>query len=132
VVEITETGSTIRAHGLRIVADLLYTDTRLIASRAAMEDPWKRTKIEQIAMLLQAALLARKKVGLKMNVPARSLDDVIGVLPSLHAPTVNHLYDREWLAVDTVVDAAAVRDLIPQLRTLGAEGIIEYELRKIV
>jgi len=132
VVEITETGSTIRAHGLRIVTDLLYTDTRLIANRAAMEDPWKRMKIEQISMLLQAALAARKKVGLKMNVAAKSLDDVIAILPSLNAPTVNHLYDREWLAVDTVVDAAVVRDLIPELRAAGAEGIIEYELRKIL
>ena len=132
VVEITETGSTIKAHGLRIVCDLLYTETRLISNRSAMADPWKRAKIEQIATLLQAALKARQKVALKMNVPASVLDDVVAILPSLHAPTVNHLFDREWLAVETVVDSNDVRDLIPRLRNVGAEGILEYELRKMV
>jgi len=132
VVEITETGSTIKAHGLRIVCDLLYTETRLISNRSAMADPWKRAKIEQIATLLQAALKARQKVALKMNVPASLLDDVVAILPSLHAPTVNHLFDREWLAVETVVDTLDVRDLIPRLRNAGAEGILEYELRKMV
>ena len=132
VVEITETGSTIKAHGLRIVCDLLYTETRLISNRSAMADPWKRAKIEQIATLLQAALKARQKVALKMNVPASALDDVVAILPILHAPTVNHLFDREWLAVETVVDTLDVRDLIPRLRNAGAEGILEYELRKMV
>lgn len=132
VVEITETGSTIKAHGLRIVCDLLYTETRLISNRNALADPWKRAKIEQIATLLQAALKARQKVALKMNVPASALDDVVAILPSLHAPTVNHLFDREWLAVETVVDSNDVRNLIPRLRNAGAEGILEYELRKMV
>ncbi len=131
-VEITETGSTIRAHGLRIVEDLLYTDTRLIANPLALQDPWKKAKIEQIALMLQAALAARHKVALKLNVQAKDLDTVVAMLPSLHAPTVSHLYDRQWLAVETVVDASAVRDLIPRLRTAGAEGILEYELRKMV
>jgi ATP phosphoribosyltransferase len=131
-VEITETGSTIRAHGLRIVEDLLYTDTRLIANPLALQDPWKKAKIEQIALMLQAALAARHKVALKLNVQAKELDAVVAMLPSLHAPTVSHLYDRQWLAVETVVDASAVRDLIPRLRTAGAEGILEYELRKMV
>ncbi|MBK1699348.1 ATP phosphoribosyltransferase [Thiococcus pfennigii] len=131
-VEITETGSTIRAHGLRIVADLLYTETRLIANPAAMDDPAKRTKIEQIATMLQAALAARHKVVLKLNVAAGDLDAVVALLPSLHAPTVSHLYDGRWLAVETVVDAQAVRDLIPRLRAAGAEGILEFELRKMV
>jgi ATP phosphoribosyltransferase len=131
-VEITETGSTIRAHGLRIVEDLLYTDTRLIANPQALQDPWKKAKIEQIALMLQAALAARHKVALKLNVQAKDLDAVVAMLPSLHAPTVSHLYDRQWLAVETVVDASAVRDLIPRLRTAGAEGILEYELRKMV
>ncbi len=131
-VEITETGSTIRAHGLRIVEDLLYTDTRLIANPLALQDPWKKAKIEQIALMLQAALAARHKVALKLNVQAKDLDAVVAMLPSLHAPTVSHLYDRQWLAVETVVDASAVRDLIPRLRTSGAEGILEYELRKMV
>jgi len=132
VVEITETGSTIRAHGLRIVADLLHTDTRLIANRAALADPWKKAKIEQIALLLQAALAARRKVALKMNVMADDLDRLVALLPSLHAPTVSHLYDRQWLAVETIVDAAAVRDLGPRRRAAGAEGILEYELRKMI
>ena len=132
VVEITETGSTIKAHGLRIVCDLLYTETRLISNSAAMADPWKRQKIEQIATLLKAALKARQKVALKMNVPADRLDDIVAMLPSLHAPTVSHLFDRQWLAVETVVDAGEVRDLVPRLMTAGAEGILEYELRKMV
>jgi ATP phosphoribosyltransferase len=132
VVEITETGSTIRAHGLRIVEDLLYTDTRLIAGTAALRDPWKRAKIDQIALMLQAALAARHKVALKLNVSAERLDAVVALLPSLQAPTVSHLYDRRWLAVETVVDAQAVRELIPRLRAAGAEGILEYELRKMV
>ncbi len=132
VVEITETGSTIRAHGLRIVCDLLHTETRLISNRAALEDPWKRQKIEQISTLLQAALAARQKVALKMNVAEENLDEVVAILPSLHAPTVNHLFGGDWLAVETVVDASDVRDLIPRLRSAGAEGILEYELRKMV
>ena len=132
VVEITETGSTIRAHGLRIVCDLLHTNTRLIANRAALEDPWKKEKIDQIALLLQAALAARRKVALKMNVPAERLDELVSLLPSLHAPTVSHLYDGNWLAVETVVDAEHIRDLIPRLTASGAEGILEYELKKMV
>jgi ATP phosphoribosyltransferase len=131
-VEITETGSTIRAHGLRIVEDILYTETRLIANPQAMDDPVKRAKIDQIALMLHAALVARHKVALKLNCRAGALDEVVALLPSLHAPTVSHLYDRQWLAVETVVDASAVRDLIPRLRTAGAEGILEYELRKMV
>ncbi len=132
VVEITETGSTIKAHGLRIVCDLLHTETRLIANKRALADPWKKEKIEQIALMLQAALKARQKVALKMNVPASKLDEVVAMLPSLHAPTVNHLSDREWLAVETVVDSKEVRSLIPQLKRAGAEGILEYELRKMI
>lgn len=132
VVEITETGSTIRAHGLRIVCDLLHTHTRLIANKEALKDPWKRKKIDQIALLLQASLHARHKVALSMNVPEDKLDEVVNLLPSLHAPTVNHLYEKGWLAVETVVDSDAVRELIPKLSAAGAEGILEYELRKIV
>jgi len=131
VVEITETGSTIRAHGLRIVEDLLVTETRLIANPLARQDPGKRAKIDQIALMLQAALAARHKVALKLNVRDRDLDGIVTLLPSLHAPTVSHLYDREWLAVETVVDARLVRDLVPRLRLAGAEGILEYELRKM-
>lgn len=132
IVEITETGSTIRAHGLRIVDDLLVTETRLIANRQAMQDPRRKAKIEQIALMLQAALRARHKVALKCNVPAECLTAVVELLPSLHAPTVSHLYDRQWFALETVVDAGAVRDLIPKLRAAGAEGILEYDLTKMV
>jgi len=132
VVEITETGSTIRAHGLRIVCDLLHTHTRLIASPAAMADPWKRRKIEDIALLLQASLAAHHKVALKMNAPRAKLQNITGLLPSLHAPTVSDLADTEWVALETVVDREQVRSLIPQLREEGAEGILEYELRKII
>ena len=132
VVEITETGSTIRAHGLRIVCDLLHTHTQVITNNAALEDPWKKQKIDQITLLLQASLHAHQKVALSMNVPDNKLDKVVELLPSLHAPTVNHLYDKGWFAVETVVDSSIVRDLVPKLRAAGAEGILEYELRKIV
>ena len=131
-VEITETGSTIRAHGLRIVCDLLHTTTRLIANPAALADPWKKAKIEQIALLTRAALAARHKVALKMNVPTARLDEVVQLLPSLHAPTVSPLYDRDWLALETVVDNEQVRDLLPRLIAAGAQGILEYELKKMV
>ncbi|MBT8419593.1 MAG: ATP phosphoribosyltransferase [Gammaproteobacteria bacterium] len=130
-VEITETGSTIKAHGLRIVCDLLHTHTRLIANKAAMASPWKRRKIEQIALLLQAALTARRKVALKMNVPTERLKQVVDILPSLQAPTVSHLYNQAWFAVETVVSSGEIRDLIPLLKEIGAEGILEYELRKM-
>ena len=97
-----------------------------------MQDPWKHTKIEQLALLLQASLHARHKVALSMNVPEGKLDAIVKLLPSLHAPTVNQLYEKGWLAVETVVDSDQVRELLPQLRAAGAEGILEYELRKIV
>ena len=132
VVEITETGSTIRAHGLRIVCDLLHTHTRLIASPAAMADPWKKQKIEDIALLLQASLAAHQKVALKMNAPKAKLGEITALLPSLHAPTVSDLADTDWVALETVVDRDRVRSLIPDLRKRGAEGILEYELRKII
>ena len=132
VVEITETGSTIKAHGLRIVENLLYTDTRLIANRTALEDPEKKQKIEQIALLLQAALTARQKVALKMNASKENLPGLVELLPSLHAPTISHLYEKDWLAIETIVDVKEVRDLIPLLREAGAEGILEYELKKVI
>ena len=130
-VEITETGSTIRAHGLRIVCDLLHTHTVLIANRAALADPWRKAKIDQVALLLSAALAGRNKVLLKMNVPAARIDAVAALLPSLHAPTVNHLTDPEWLAVETVVDREQVRTLIPRLKAVGAEGILELQITKM-
>ncbi|HIJ84597.1 MAG TPA: ATP phosphoribosyltransferase, partial [Magnetococcales bacterium] len=132
IVEITETGSTLRAHRLRIVEELLETRTKLIANPKAMEDPWKRGKIEQIALLLSAALDARHKVMLKMNVPAHCLDAVMAILPSLQSPTVNPLLDTAWRAVETVVDRDRVRDLIPLLKKAGAIGILEFDLKKVV
>jgi len=131
-VEITETGDTIRAHGLRIVCDLLHTHTRLISNHEALATPWKKKKIEQISLLLQASLQARKQVALKMNAPEARLEEIIALLPSLHAPTVSQLSEKGWVALETVVDDHLIRDLIPKLRECGAEGILEYDLRKII
>jgi len=131
-VEITETGSTIRAHGLRIVCDVLHTHTVLVANRDALKDDWKRRKIDSIALLLVSALAARAKALLKMNVPVARLERVVAQLPSLHAPTINRLHGDDWLAVETVVDKSAVRELLPKLKAAGAEGILEFELRKLV
>lgn len=132
IVEVTETGSTIKAHGLRIIRELLQTNTQLIANHEAWANPEKREKIEQIALLLKGALLSEKMVGLKMNVPEARLKDVVAILPSLNAPTVSHLYQSNWFAVETVVSSSVVRDLIPELLKNGAEGIIEYPLNKVV
>lgn len=131
-VEITETGSTIRAHGLRIVCDLLHTHTVIVANKDALNNPWKKQKIDNIALLLNSALLAREKVLLKMNVPASAIDAVVKELPSLHAPTINQLYGDDWLAVETVINRSEVRDIVPILKRAGAEGILEFELRKMV
>ncbi|BBO76754.1 ATP phosphoribosyltransferase [Desulfosarcina widdelii] len=132
IVEVTETGSTIKAHGLRIIHELMQTNTQLIANRKAWEDPHRRDKIEQIALLLQGALLGEKMVGIKMNVPQDKLEQVVGRLPSLNAPTIASLYQSDWFSVETVVDTGVVRDLIPELLKEGAEGIIEYPLNKII
>jgi ATP phosphoribosyltransferase len=130
-VEITETGTTIRAHGLRIVCDLLHTHTVLVANREALADPWKKAKIDQIALMLKSALAARDRVLLKMNAPVEALDEITGLLPSLHAPTVNRLTDSAWVAIETVVERREVRDLIPRLRATGAEGILELDLKNV-
>ena len=132
IVEVTETGSTIKAHGLRIIHELLQTNTKLVANHDAWANPKKRAKIEQIALLLKGALLAEKLVGIKMNVPEARLKDVVALLPSLNAPTVSPLYQSDWFAVETVVDSSVVRDLIPELLKNGAEGIIEYQLNKVI
>jgi len=132
IVEVTETGSTMRANGLRIVKELMQSNTQLIANVQAWEDPWKREKIEQIALLLQGALRAENMVGLKMNVPEDKVREVMEILPSLNSPTVSHLYQSSWLAVEVVVSKGQVRDLIPALLKRGAEGIIEYPLYKVI
>ena len=132
IVEVTETGSTIRAHGLKIIYDLMETNTRLIANKSSYEDPWKKGKIGQIILLLKGALRAENMVALKMNLPHKNMEDVISILPSLNAPTVAELYNSEWVSVETVVDARVVRDLIPELMDAGAQGIIEYSLNKVI
>ncbi len=132
IVEVTETETTIRAHGLKIIHELMQTNTRLIANHAAWKNPEKRDKIEQISLLLKGALLGDKMVGIKMNVPENRLEDVVGLLPSLNAPTVAHLHKSDWLSVESVVDGRYVRDLIPELMKKGAEGIIEYPLNKVI
>ncbi len=132
IVEITETESTIKAHGLRIIHELMQTNTQLIANHDAWKDPCKREKIEQIALLLKGSLLGEKLVGLKMNVPETKIKAIVALLPSLNAPTVAHLYQSDWFSVETVVDSGEVRRLIPKLLKAGAEGIIEYPLNKVV
>jgi ATP phosphoribosyltransferase len=132
IVEVTETGSTIRAHGLRIVCDLFESVPQLIANRDAWAVGWKREKIEQIGLLLAGALRAEAQVGLKMNVPSARLQEVIRLLPAITAPTVSNLYGTDWFAVESVAAEATVRDLIPRLLRAGAVGIIEYPLNKIV
>jgi ATP phosphoribosyltransferase len=132
IVEVTETESTIKAHGLRIIKELMQTNTQLIANHNAWEDAFKKEKIEQIALLLKGALLGEKLVGLKMNVPESKIENIISLLPSLNAPTVAPLYQSKWFSVETVVDSDVVRDLIPDLLKNGAEGIIEYPLNKVV
>jgi len=132
IVEVTETESTIRAHGLRVIHELMQSNTQLIANKAALADPWKKEKIDNIAMLLQGALRADRIVGLKMNVPHQQLDELIDVLPSVTAPTVAQLYKQDWFSVETVISEHQVRDLVPKLKKLGAEGIVEYSLNKVI
>ena len=132
IVEITETGSSLRANNLRIVETILESTTRLIANKKAWNEPWKRQKIEQIAMLLRGALAAETKVLLKLNVQKEKLAEVSSLLPALHAPTVNGLATDGWFSVESVVDEPIVRQLIPKLKAAGAEGIIELPLNKVV
>jgi ATP phosphoribosyltransferase len=132
IVEVTESGSTIRAHGLKIVWELFTSNPQIIANRAAWKDPTRREKIEQISLLLKGALTAEAKVGIKMNVPKEQLETIVSMVPSLTAPTVSPLYKTEWFAVESVISEDVVRELIPQLIKKGAVGIIEYPLNKIV
>jgi len=138
IVEVTETGTTIRAHGLKIIAELLESCPQLIANKAAWKDPWKKAKIEQIQLLLQGALSAEDKVGIKLNVPEPDLDKVVQLIPSITAPTIATLYQSaalkgvKWYSVESVIAESVVRDLIPKLIQNGAVGIIEYPLNKII
>lgn len=132
IVEVTETESTIRAHGLRIIHEMLQSNTQFIVNKEAWNDPWRREKIENIAMLLKGALKADNIVGLKMNVSNDNLENVIQMLPSMNAPTIAHLYKKEWCSVETVISEHEVRDLVPKLLRAGAEGIVEYALNKVI
>ena len=132
IVEGTETGSTLRAHGLKIIDELLSSTTRLIANHEAFQDEWKRTKIESMATLMLAALEAESKVGLKMNAPREQLEPIMNLLPAMKNPTISQLSDPEWVALEVIADESQVRDLIPQLLRAGATGIIEYPLNKVI
>jgi ATP phosphoribosyltransferase len=132
IVEVTETGSTLRANGLRIVEELMQTNTQLIANKESYQDSWKREKIEQISLLLQGALKAEGMVGLKMNVSANDLKGVIEILPSITGPTISNLFESDWFAVEVMVAEKVVRELIPKLLKRGAVGIIEYPLNKVI
>ncbi|MAW10917.1 MAG: ATP phosphoribosyltransferase [Verrucomicrobiales bacterium] len=132
IVDVTETGSSLRANKLRIVDTLMESFPQFVANKSAYEDEWKRQKIERIGMLLKAAQAARDVVGLKMNVPSADLDKLLEKLPALRNPTVSRLTDEKWVAIETVLHESVVRTLIPELKALGAEGIIEYPLNKLV
>ena len=132
IVDVTETGSSLRAAKLRIVDTLLESTPRLIANHASYNDPWKRNKIDTLVMMLKGAMAAERKVGLKMNIERKNLDKLLADLPALKTPTIAELSLAGWVAVETIIDEPAVRELIPQLKAAGAEGIIEYPLNKIV
>jgi ATP phosphoribosyltransferase len=132
IVEVTETGSSLKANNLRIIHEILRSSTRLIANKASYADPWKRAKIEDVAMLLKAALAAHGKVGLMLNVHEQNLAAIEGILPSLKSPTISKLQTEGWYAINTIVDRELVRRLIPRLKASGAEDIVEFPLNKIV
>jgi ATP phosphoribosyltransferase len=132
IVEVTETGSSLRANNLRIVTDLLQSTTRFIANEQAYEDPWKRQKIDDLVLMLQGAMAAEGKVGLMMNVRRADLPAVVKILPALQNPTISSLSDPEWVAVNTIIDEGTVRHIVPQLKATGARGIVEYPLNKII
>jgi ATP phosphoribosyltransferase len=132
IVELTETGSSLRANNLRIIETVLESSTRFIANRKAWKDKWKRQKMENLVLLLKGALAAEEKVGLKMNVPEGSLKRVMSLLSSLHSPTISQLSDTGWFALEVVINERTVRDIIPKLKAVGAEGIIEYPLNKVI
>ncbi len=132
IVELTETGSSLRANKLRILEVMLESTTRIIANKKSWKDPWKKKKIDNMTMLLQGALAAEEKVGLKMNVPQKALKEIMGILPSMHAPTISHLADPTWVSLEVILDEKEARDLIPRLKRRGASGIVEYPLNKVI
>lgn len=132
IIEVTETGASLRANNLRIIDTILESETVLIANRRAWKDEWKRRKMENLTMLLKGALVAEEKVGLKMNVPRAKLEKVTKILPSLHTPTISNLSDEKWVAIEVIIDEKTVRDIIPNLKRAGAQGIVEYPLNKVI
>ena len=132
IVEVTETGSSLRANRLRIIDTLMESETQLIANHAAYSDPWKKQKIDNIALMLRGAIAAQGQVGMMMNAPKADLSKILAVLPALNAPTVSTLSNPEWVALNTILDERVVRDVIPKLKAAGATGIVEYPLSKIV
>ncbi len=132
IVELTETGSSLKANNLREIETILESSTRFISNRKSWRDKWKRQKMENIVLLLRGALAAEEKVGLKMNVPEKTLRRVMSLLSSLHSPTISQLSDTGWFALEVVIDEKTVRDIIPKLKSVGAEGIIEYPLNKVI
>ena len=132
IVEVTETGSSLRANRLRIIDTLMESNTQLIANKTALADPWKKQKLDNISLLLKAAIEAQGKVGIMLNVPRTALDKILALLPSLQGPTVSSLSDPAWVAVNTIIEERTVRDLIPKLKAAGGQGIVEYPLNKIV
>jgi ATP phosphoribosyltransferase len=132
IVDVTETGSSLRANKLRILETIMESSPQFIANHDAMADPWKKAKVDKLVLLLQGAFAARDKVGLKMNLPEALLPGLLKALPALRNPTIAHLATPDWVAVETIIDESVVREIIPQLKALGAEGIIEYPLNKVV
>jgi ATP phosphoribosyltransferase len=132
IVEVTETGSSLRANRLRIIDTLMESNTQLIANKTALADPWKKQKLDNIALLLKAAIEAQGKVGIMLNVRRADLDTILGLLPALQRPTVSSLSDPDWVAVNTIIEEKTVRDLIPKVKAAGGQGIVEYPLNKIV
>ena len=132
IVDVTETGSSLRANKLRILETIMESSPLFIANKEALTDPWKKEKMGTLVLLLEGAHAARDKVGLKMNLPRTRLEELLRALPALRNPTISHLADSEWIAVETIIDESVVREIIPRLKQLGAEGIIEYPLNKVV
>jgi ATP phosphoribosyltransferase len=132
IVELTETGNSLRANNLRVIDTILESSTRFVANKKAWQDTWKRRKMENIVMLLRGALAAEEKVGLKMNVPARALKRVMSLLSALHSPTISTLSDQDWFALEVMINEKLVRELIPKLKMAGAAGIVEYPLNKVI
>jgi ATP phosphoribosyltransferase len=132
IVDLTETGNSLRANKLRIIDTVLVSTTKLIANHQAWQDPWKKHKIQNLAILLEGALVAEEKVGLKMNARRSDIDRILAILPSIKNPTVSDLTDREWIAIDVIVDERVVREIIPKLKRAGAQGLVEYPLNKVI